>query len=230
MRSVRYDYVLRGAAETAGRVYTNLLADEADLFRGFISRRLREAWESQFWPELMVIEERTVSSNDTFPYSATDKTDIGEVLRVTDADPRETYKLKTYDFNLTDAGVNIPNISTTATAFIEFRKRAPMLTGSTWASGTYTAGTQVYHSTEGDFFDTASSTSAEPPASPWVKLDIPWIFKAYLEWAAAADMLLLDEKPDLASIQKLQADEAIAREMAKIRQQSQHTNILIRTR
>ena len=121
MRSVKYDYVLRGAAETAGRVYTNLLADEADLFRGFISRRLREAWESQFWPELMVIEERTVSSNDTFPYSATGKTDIGEVLRVTDADPRETCKLKTYDFNLTDTGVNIPNISTTATVFIEFR-------------------------------------------------------------------------------------------------------------
>ena len=229
MRAVKYDLVLRGAAETAGRVYSNLLADEADLFRGFISRRLREAWESQYWPELMVIEERTVSASDTFPLTATDKTDIGEVFRVTDADPRETYKFKTYDFNLTSTGINIPNISTTATVWVEFRKRAPMLTGSAWASGSYSSGTQVYHSTEGDFFENSSTTSAEPAASPWVKVEIPEIFKPYLEWAAAADMLLLDEKVELASAYKLQADESIAREMAKLRQQSQHSNIRIRT-
>ena len=45
MRRVAYKEVLRGAAETSGRIFSVLSADEAELLRGFISRRLREAWE-----------------------------------------------------------------------------------------------------------------------------------------------------------------------------------------
>ena len=51
MRTVQYQDVLRGAAESTGRIYETLSNDEFALFRGFISRRLREAWESEYWPE-----------------------------------------------------------------------------------------------------------------------------------------------------------------------------------
>ena len=58
MRTVQYQDVLRGAAESTGRIYETLSNDEFALFRGFISRRLREAWESEYWPELMKVESR----------------------------------------------------------------------------------------------------------------------------------------------------------------------------
>lgn len=231
MRRVQYKEVLRGAAETSGRVFSVLSADDAELFRGFISRRLREAWEAHYWPELMVTETRTITSK-TIPYQATGKQDLGEVARVTDADPRQSHRLAEYDFDLTADGLNIPGYSATATElWVTYRKQAPLLNGATWTAGSYSPGVQVYHKGTGDFYDQAGTldTSLEPGNDPWSRVDFPWIFKSFVERSAAADMLLLDEKADLALAQKQQADDALAIEMAKLRQQSQHTNIRIKT-
>ena len=231
MRRVAYKEVLRGAAETSGRIFSVLSADEAELLRGFISRRLREAWEGNYWPELMVTEQRTITDK-TIPYSESGKAEMGEVLLVTDVDPQTTHKYVTYDFKLTGSGLNIPGYSGTATSlFVTYRKEAPLLNGENWSAGSYDGGTQVYHKATGDFYDQGGTiaTSLEPGNSPWVRVDFPWIFKTYVERAAAADMLLLDEKADLALAQKQQADDAISIEMAKLRQQSQHTNIRIKT-
>ncbi len=231
MRRVQYKEVLRGAAETSGRVYSILSSDDAELFKGFISRRLREAWEGNFWPELMVIEERTITSK-TIPYAESGKSDLGEVQRITDADPQTTYSLTDYEFSLTSAGFNIPGYNSTATSlWVTYRKQAPALTGSNWSAGSYSSGDQVYHTTLGDFYDQEGSvsTALEPPSSPWVRVDFPWIFKSYVERAAAADMLLIDEKADLALAQKQQAEDSISVEMAKLRQQGHHNNIKIKT-
>lgn len=231
MRRIQYKEVLRGATETSGRIFSVLSADESELFRGFISRRLREAWEANFWPELMTVEQRTITSK-TIPYQESGKEDLGEVARVTDADPRTTHSLEDYDFNLTADGLNIPGYTATATSvWVSYRKQAPLLNGDAWSAGSYDAGTQVYHKTTGDFYDQGGTiaTLLEPGNSPWVRVDFPWIFKTYVERTAAADMLLLDEKADLALAQKQQAEDALAIEMAKLRQQSQHTNIRIKT-
>jgi len=231
MRRVQYKEVLRGAAETSGRIFSVLSTDDAELLRGFIGRRLREAWESNFWPELMVVEERTISSK-TIPYEETGKSDLGEVQRITDADPRTTYSLTDYEFNLTASGFNIPGYTSDATSlWVTYRKQAPELTGSNWAEGSYISGAQVYHTTQGDFYDQdgAVNTSMEPPDSPWVRVDFPYIFKSFCERAAASDLLLLDEKSDLAIAQKQQADDALSVEMAKLRLQGHHNNIKIKT-
>jgi len=231
MRRVQYKEVLRGAAETSGRAFSILSTEDANLFRGFIGRRLREAWESNFWPELMVVEERTITSK-TIPYAETGKSDLGEVLRITDADPQTTHSLTDYEFTLTSAGLNIPSYTGTATSlWVSHRKQAPELTGENWVAGTYDSGSQVYHTTLGDFYDQESSLSSDvvPPGSPWVRVDFPYAFKSYCERAAASDILLLDEKADLAMAQKQQADDALSVEMVKLRQQGHTNNIKIKT-
>jgi hypothetical protein len=58
MRTVNYNEVLQLVSELAGFTYSTLPADLALRLRGHISRRLREIWECDYWPELTRMEER----------------------------------------------------------------------------------------------------------------------------------------------------------------------------
>ena len=278
MRTVQYQDVLRGAAESTGRIYETLSNDEFALFRGFISRRLREAWESEYWPELMKVESRrygtgTWSASGTYAgdysvneivyyngsyyqanagtsssevpgadakwdlvttfhhfigYEQPDQTKIGQVYRVLNKDPRIEHNWTEVDFRLTSDGVTL--IDGPDLPYIEFRDRAPELTGSDWDTDvTYGVGGQVYYN--GDFWNALivrdSSTSAPTNSDTnWEKKSIPYIFKSWLEKAAASDMLLLDEKPELAAAQQAMAKEALDIEAIKLyRQQGQRNRI-----
>ena len=279
MRTVQYQDVLRGAAESTGRIYETLSNDEFALFRGFISRRLREAWESEYWPELMNVESRRygtgtwsatggVASNGVYAtndivyhggsyyqanaatssgevpgvsakwdlitefhhfigYEQPGQTKIGQVYRVLNKDPRIEHNWTETDFRLTSDGVSL--IEGPDLPYIEFRDRAPELTGSDWSgSATYAVGDQVYYN--GDFWNaltvrddsTAAPTSSD--TTNWEKQNIPYIFKSWLEKAAASDMLLLDEKPDLAAAQQQMAKEALDIEAIKLYRQQGQTN------
>ena len=285
MRKVKYEDVLRCAAESTGRMYDTLSNDEFALFRGFISRRLREAWESEYWPELMLIESRRYGSGtwsatggdasdgvyaendivyyDTSYYQANTattsgdvpgvsadwdlvtafhhyieyeqpgQTKLGQMYRIVSKDSRVDNNWTEYDFTLSSNGVTL--INGPDTPYIEFRKRAPELTGSDWSgSATYAVGDQVYYN--GDFWNALTvrdDSTAAPTASDttnWEIQSIPYIFKPYLEKAAASDMLLLDEKPDLAMAQQTMAREALDIEAIKMyRQQGQSSIIKVRT-
>ena len=278
MRTVQYQDVLRGAAESTGRIYETLSNDEFALFRGFISRRLREAWESEYWPELMNVESRrygtgtwsatggvagdgVYSTNDIvyhggsyyqanaatssgevpgvnakwdlitefhhfIGYEQPGQTKIGQVYRVLNKDPRIEHNWTETDFRLTSDGVSL--IEGPDLPYIEFRDRAPELTGSDWSgSATYAVGDQVYYN--GDFWEALTvrdDSTAAPTASDanWDKQSIPYIFKSWLEKAAASDMLLLDEKPELAAAQQQMAKEALDIEAIKLYRQQGQTN------
>jgi hypothetical protein len=58
MRTVNYNEVLQLVSELAGFTYSTLPADLALRLRGHISRRLREIWECEYWPELTRTQER----------------------------------------------------------------------------------------------------------------------------------------------------------------------------
>ena len=236
MRTVSFQDVLRGAAESTGRIYDTLSNDEFALFRGFISRRLREAWESEYWPELMLIETRTWDTSGDIEYisfTQSGKTEIGQCYRILDKDPRSDFNFTEHPFYLHALGIVVNDGPDTP--YIEYRKRAPELTGSDWSgSATYAVGDQVYYN--GDFWNALTvrdDSTAAPTASDttnWEIQSIPYIFKPYLEKAAASDMLLLDEKPDLAMAQQTMAREALDIEAIKLyRQQGQTSRIKVRT-
>jgi hypothetical protein len=285
MRTVKFEDVLRGAAESTGRIFDTISNDEFALFRGFISRRLREAWESEYWPELMQIESRrygtgtwsatggdagdgvyqsadivyhstsyyqanTATTSSDVPgvsadwdlvtdfhhyieYEQPGQTELGQVYRILSKDPQINHNWIEYDFTMSSIGVTL--INGPDLPYIEFRKRAPELTGSDWDTEvTYAVDGQVYYS--GDFWDalTVRSDSTAAPTSSdtvnWEKQSIPYIFKPYLEKAVASDMLLLDEKPELAMAQQAMAREALDIEAIKLyRQQGQTSRIKVRT-
>lgn len=58
MRTVAYSEVLQKATEATGRIFADLSAEEAGLFKGFVGTRLRGAWEMAEWPDLVPVEER----------------------------------------------------------------------------------------------------------------------------------------------------------------------------
>jgi hypothetical protein len=285
MRTVKFEDVLRGAAESTGRIFDTISNDEFALFRGFISRRLREAWESEYWPELMQIESRrygtgtwsatggdagdgvyqsadivyhstsyyqanTATTSSDVPgvsadwdlvtdfhhyieYEQPGQTELGQVYRILSKDPQINHNWIEYDFTMSSIGVTL--INGPDLPYIEFRKRAPELTGSDWDTEVaYAVDGQVYYS--GDFWDalTVRSDSTAAPTSSdtvnWEKQSIPYIFKPYLEKAVASEMLLLDEKPELAMAQQAMAREALDIEAIKLyRQQGQTSRIKVRT-
>lgn len=283
MRTVKFEDVLRGAAESTGRIFDTISNDEFVLLRGFVSRRLREAWESEYWPELMQIESRrygtgtwdalgssagtystneivyhgssyyqaseATSSSDTpgasskwtlitdfhhfIEYEQPRQTKLGQLYRILSKDSRINNNWIEYDFTMSSNGVTL--INGPDLPYIEFRKRAPELTGSDWdTAAVYAVDGQVYYS--GDFWNALTvrdASTAAPTTSDttnWEKQSIPYIFKPYLEKAAASDMLLLDEKPDLAMAQQTMAREALDIEAIKLyRQQGQSSRIKVRT-
>ena len=63
-------------------------------------------------------------------------------------------------------------------------------------------------------------------------MEIPYIFKDYIASGAAADMLQLDEKVDLAFLEENRADRALEHELDKLNRQQRQTeqfNVLTRT-
>ena len=288
MRTVSAKNVLQGAVESTGRLYSNLTNDEFTLFRGAMNRRLREAYELEFWPDLMTVEKRywrddyvsvTAYPADAEVYHATTdkywtnlsgssisnntpgtgsdwteltdyityvgfeqktmKTEIGAVYRGTSKDPRLNLDYETFPFEIKDIGVVFPYVNQ-GNIFLEFRKRSPEINGDKFdSSKTYYSGQQVYHEGTdsrdvGEFYEVKyanglSQTTTDTPSTngtvhaKWQKVEIPYIFGAYLEKAIAADILLLDEKADLASVQFNEANRLLGCEVKKATNQQGDT-------
>ena len=280
MRKVSARNVLQGAVESTGRLYSNLTNDEFVLFRGAMNRRLREAYELEFWPDLMTIEKRYwrdiwiagTYANGAEVYSATEEkyytnssggsttgtpgvstdwtdltgyityvsheqnlqTEIGATYRGTSKDPRLSLDYETFPFEVKDIGVVFPYVDKSC-IYLEYRKRAPEIKGDKFDSTkTYYEGQQVfYEGTDsrdvGEFYTViTASTTATPSTNgavnaAWSKVDIPYIFGAYLEKAISADILLLDEKSDLAGIQFNESNRLLGCEVKKATNQQGDT-------
>jgi len=273
MRAITASKVIQGAVELTGRLFTKLSNDELPVFIGSFNRNLRTIWETEFWPSLMVTEERyfrdvwssgSYASNAEVYHSGTDayykntsggstsgvpgtssdwsqikefspyisftqtgKTEIGQVYKITSADPREKLNYDTVEFTQKDDQV-IVNYPRQNSYWVEFRQRAPIIKAEKWsASVTYSAGDQVYYTssgqTGGDFYDALSSNTNSAPSSVnanWAKVNVPYIFGPYLEHSIAADILLIDEKLEFAGIQMRAKDRALEAEMMRAKNQS----------
>lgn len=162
-------------------------------------------------------------------FTQTGKTEIGQVYRVTNKDPRLKLNFDTVETSQKDDQVVVCYPRETS-YWVEFRKRAPLIKAEKYSSSTtYIAGDQVYYtSTSGqegaDFWEASAGNSGTAPAAtsgnPWTKIDIPYIFGPYLEHAIAADILLVDEKIELAGIQMRERDRMLESEIKKVKNQS----------
>lgn len=121
--------------------------------------------------------------------------------------------------------------------WVEFRKRAPSWTGSTFSStATYnTVGTQVYDDTLGDYYISiaaAGAGSSLGDTTKWTRLDFPYVFRDAVPQLAYADLLRGDGMNEKAHGLELGEGWRLLRnEFDKIeRQQKQHRPLNVKVR
>src|SRR5687767_5985920 len=80
MITVDYIHLLRGVADLAGLDRDNIPTDESQIIQAAISRRIGMAWEHEFWPELMYVQQRTYRAD----YSASETLTAATTSAVTE--------------------------------------------------------------------------------------------------------------------------------------------------
>lgn len=171
-----------------------------------------------------------VVTTDYIPYiefQQEGQNEIGQVFRVTEKDPREYLNQDSVAFSQKDDQILIDH-KNQEFYWIEFRQQCPLIDARKYSSSTtYNKGDVVYtYSTslaKGFFYKgLEGSLTTTPGTNPakWEEISIPYFTGPYLEHAIAADILLVDEKIELAGIQMRARDRALEQEMQRIKNQS----------
>lgn len=230
---LNYREILYQVLNLAGIDNATLSTIEWRLFRDFISRRIKFAWQAAKWPEVCLTEERTVtqSGGDEGNYVALDQAGenvIGEVFQVYNKSPKSNQDVQELTWYLSENGIQIAESN--ATVFVQFRKTVPQLIGDLYTQAlSYPIGGRVYDNTVGNFYDAntpiPSGSDNSPAASPesWDLLSIPYIFADYLIRGTYADYLRHNGELDRARVAESDARSALDHELFKLHQQQGQT-------
>jgi len=230
-----YNQILTQVLNLAGMERDTLPTIEWKLFRDLASRRLKFAWQAAKWPEVTVTEARTVTQSggdegNYIEFNQPTKTEIGEVFAVWNKSPKSNKDQVSLTWYLSENGIQIAESNTTA--YIWFRKTAPVLTGDLYSTSTvYAAGDQVYDNTAGQFYVAnqsvaAGSNSPTDQPSYWDLTSIPIIFFDYLVRGTYSDYLRHNGELDRARVAESDARDVIDHELLKLHtQQGQTTQI-----
>jgi hypothetical protein len=99
--------------------------------------------------------------------------------------------------------------------YLEFREAPPTFTGKSWASGSHSAGSKVYHDETGECYEASVTTSAEPPSSDWTKIDAPDFLSPAIKTLAYADWLAGDGQHEKCELQRAHGLDMLVRELDK---------------
>ena len=161
-------------------------------------------------------------------FQQTGENEIGQVFRVTKKDPREHLNQDSVAFSLRDDSILV-DYRKENFYWIEFRQQCPLIDARKYSSSiTYNKGDVVYTYSsslaKGRFFKALQDSilNVSPGSSPlnWEEISIPYFTGPYLEHAIASDILLVDEKIELAGIQMRARDRALEQEMQRVKNQS----------
>lgn len=161
---------------------------------------------------------------------------VGNVVGVYNGNPFITKTSDNLNFFLSNNGIQVPNAPDRI--WVQYRKRVPDITHTAHdaAKSDYALGDVVKYPASGAAFDlyecaTAATTETPGAHADWTLVEIPYIFKDYISSGAAADLLQMDEKVDLALIEENRADLALEHELDKLNRQQKQTeqfNVLTR--
>jgi hypothetical protein len=120
---------------------------------------------------------------------------IGEVFDVKTANPRATRQWDSLEWSPLQGRIYVEGSS--VKVWVEFRKRRPVLRGSSYsASATYAVGAKVLFTPTGgvvNLYECVTATTAgqspESSAAKWALVEIPKIFEGYMIWSAYAKSL-----------------------------------------
>jgi len=240
MQTLKFSNVIYGVAQLAGLDRDNLPGHFFKQVRDLANSRVAFAWETEYWPDLLRIEELTVTTTDSVSTIAY-PTDAGEILEVYNKNPRKTTLHSSVGFVLyddgtdsdTNSGKTVTVFSTTSPLYVEYRITRPELNGDSGynASTAYADDTQIYYPTTGHFYTRKNNTGgtetgilpeADSPDTNWDKALVPKIFENYLIRGIYADYLRANGQPEVAGAEDRNAEGIITMEADKVyRQQGQ---------
>jgi hypothetical protein len=246
LRTTDFSTILFEALQLAG-LDRYFISDETfGQVRDITNQRLRMAWESQQWPELIKIVSVAITIDGNGVQSAAMPSDAGEIFDCYNNDPRVTNKALSVPFDLySENGSNklLFNLDNLTSVWVRYRIKKPTIFGSKYDNTTtYYLGSQVYFdsgSTSGTYtpvvgrphagnFYTCLVSSTTPGTNPtansaqWEKVELPYIFGTYLTRAFVADNLRSELQFEAANAAENDASIAMDLEVDKLlRQQGQ---------
>jgi len=252
MRTVNFSTILFEGIQLSGLDRHNIGEETFAQFRDFANQRLRMAWESQDWPDIMRVAELTVDAT-TGTVTAAIPADAGEMLNCYDQDPLLTTKAQPLSYRIYNDGSVVKLVfgSDPSTVWGEYRVKKPDLVGDVWSSAlAYSIGAQAYFDSGsntgtampvpgkphyGDFYECLdATTSGQSPfthPAKWLKKEIPYIFGTFVSRGMFSDWLRSELQIEASQIAEQEAQGMLDLEIDKIfRQQKQSVRInMIRT-
>ena len=246
MRITHFSPILFNALQYSGQDRHNISEETFAQFRDFINERLRSAWESQDWPDLIRVAQLTVTDNGSGLVTAAIPADAGEVLNCYDSDPLASTRSSELSFRLYDNGTTQSLVMPTdpGTVYAEYRIKRPELVGDLYsASVAYSVGAQAYFDSGsntgtltpivgkphyGNFYNCLEATTAgqSPSTHPakWQIVQIPYIFAPYSARGAFSDWLKSEMQLEAAMAAEAEAQNTLVEAIDIILRQQKQVN------
>ena len=244
MRTTHFSPILFNALQFSGQDRHNISEETFAQFRDFINERIRHAWESQDWPDLIRVAQLTITDDGSGLVTGAIPADAGEVLTCYDRDPLVSTRASELSFRLYDNGTVQKLVFSTdpGTVYAEYRIKRPEFVGDLYDTGVaYAIGSQVYFDSGsntgslvpvvgkphyGNFYNCLTATTAgQSPAthpSKWQIVQIPYLFSSYAARGSFADWLKSELQLEAAQVAEAEAQNTLTEAVdIVLRQQKQ---------
>lgn len=189
MQTVPYKQVLHKAARLLGLdPAVNLLDGTAAALTQYINTALAIGWRHYPWPDLQIIEERTVTNS-----TIADPSSIDMLLDVWAADPRTTPGAEPLTWTEVAGNYYLPR--PLESVWVRYSSAPTVHTYEPWsATTTYEAGDLALGTDGNTYQSLAITTGSNPLTSPtsWALVEFPAFLADYCARMALADSLTED--------------------------------------
>jgi len=240
MRTVDFSRIIIDAVQLCGLDRDTISYATFSQLRDFASNRLKMVWEHDKFPDLMRLEEVTVTHDTANSiYYFVKPTHFGEIFNVWYQNPNATSRARSIAYKITSTDADdriILGELYGGSVFVEYRIVPPELSGSLWNNTTtYYAVSQVYVDSgsntgtlipvvgkpySANFFNCliGPNNNTIPDQNPtvWSKVKIPYVFGQYLPRAVFADYLRSEGQFDSAQTAEAEAMHFIDLEVDKV--------------
>lgn len=246
MRTTHFSPILFNSLQYSGQDRHIISEETFAQFRDFINERIRHAWESQDWPDLIRVVQLTVTDDGNGLVTAAIPANAGEVLNCYDRDPLVSTRAAGLSFRIYDDGSvqKLVMPSDPGTVYAEYRTKRPELFGDLYsASIAYSVGAQAYFDSGsntgtyipvagkphyGNFYNCLEATTAgqSPSTHPakWQIVQIPYIFASYAARGAFADWLKSELQLEAAQVAEAEAQNTLTEAIDIILRQQKQVN------
>jgi hypothetical protein len=246
MRTTHFSPILFNALQYSGQDRHIVSEETFAQFRDFINERVRHAWESQDWPDLLRVVQLVLTDDGNGLVTAAIPADAGEILNCYDRDPLVSTRASGLSFRIYDDGITQKLVlpADPGTAYAEYRTKRPELVGDLYAPAVaYSIGAQVYFDSGsntgtytpvagkphyGNFYNCLEATTAgqSPSTHPakWQIVQIPYLFASYAARGAFSDWLKSELQLEAAQVAEAEAQNTLTEAIDIILRQQKQVN------